>query len=103
MKGFEGVEIREIRIGESIVPGISVEIPGTGKNVLQIKCRNGLLLCGLFNPEKIDSMEFAACVFSAPKFEDMLANHPLFISAKAKGLGVTEDMTGAQIAELLNA
>ena len=95
-----GVKIEEIEIGGKILPGVSVEIPGTGKNVLQIKCRNGLLLCGLFSPEKIDAIDFAACVFSAPEFSDMLANKPLFISQKARQLGVSEDMTGEEIAKI---
>lgn len=94
------IMIVDVPVGARTLKGISVEIPGTGKNVLQIKCRNGLLLCGLFSPEKIDSIDFPACVFSAPEFKDMLANKPLFVSAKARAMGVTEDMTGAEIAEM---
>ena len=70
--------------------------------MLQIKCKNGLLLCGLFSPEKIESMEFAACVFSAPKFENMLENKPLFVSPKAREMGVSEEMSGAEIAEIFD-
>lgn len=96
-------EIVEIPVGDFTVKGISVEIPGTGKNVLQIKCRNGLLLCGLFSPEKIDFIDFPACVFSAPKFEDMLEGKPLFVSQKAGQMGVREDMTGREIVEIFEA
>ena len=97
-----GVEITYINIAGDYVPGIAVEIPGTGKRVLQIKCRKGLLLCGLFSPEKIDGIDFAACVFSAPEFSDMLMGKPLFVSSKAKEIGVTEEMSGREIAELFN-
>lgn len=101
MKEYEGITVTDIQIGDMTLPGISVAIPGIGKNVLQIKGSKGLLLCGLFSPEKIDAMEFAACVFSAPAFSDMLANKPLFVSAKARELGATEDMTGEEIAKIL--
>ena len=102
MSKYEGIEVVDVQVGEKVLPGISVEIPGIGKNVLQIKCRNGMLLCGLFSPEKIDFMEFAACVFSAPKFSNMLENKPLFVSEKAKAMGVTEEMTGAEIAVIFD-
>ena len=102
MSRYEGVDIIDVKAGDLVLPGISVAIPGIGKNVLQIQCKNGMLLCGLFSPEKIDAMEFAACVFSAPKFENMLENHPLFISEKAKALGVTGEMTGEEIAVLFS-
>lgn len=102
MSKYEGVEIVDVKVGDQVLPGISVSIPGIGKNVLQIKCRNGLLMCGLFSPEKIDAMEFAGCVFSAPQFDNMLENKPLFVSEKAKQLGVTEKMTGAEIAAVFN-
>ena len=96
------VQVVNLTVGESTLKGLSVGIPGTGKNVLQIKCRNGLLLCGLFSPEKIDSIDFPACVFAAPEFKDMLANKPLFISAKARAMGVTEDMCGEEIAQIFD-
>ena len=102
MSKYEGVEIVDVQAGDQILPGISVEIPGIGKNVLQIKCKNGMLLCGLFSPEKINVMGFAACVFSAPGFSNMLENKPLFISEKAAELGATQDMTGAEIAALFS-
>lgn len=103
MKEFNGVTVTEVKVGDAFVPGIAVEIPGIGKSVLQIRCKNGLLLCGLFSPEKIESMEFAACVFSAPQFSNMLANHPLFVSSKAKEMGITEEMTGEEIARIFEA
>ena len=99
---YKGIKVTDIDLGEKTVPGVSVEIPGTGKYVLQILCKNGMLYCGLFLPEKIDAIGFAACVFSAPQFSDMLANKPTFISAKALELGVTPDMTGREIAELFD-
>ncbi|MDD6190107.1 MAG: hypothetical protein PUB75_00755 [Firmicutes bacterium] len=51
-------------------------------------------------PEKIDTIDFAACVFSAPEFTDMLSGKPLFVSSKAKAMGVNESMTGMEIAEI---
>lgn len=102
MSQYDGVVVTDVKMGDKTLPGISVAIPGIGKNVLQIRCRKGLLLCGLFSPEKIDAMEFAACVFSAPQFSDMLERTPLFVSKKAKGMGVTEEMTGAQIAAIFD-
>ncbi|MCQ2547247.1 MAG: hypothetical protein MJ161_06860 [Clostridia bacterium] len=98
----DSVQIVNVPAGSRALKGVSVEIPGTGKNVLQIKCRKGLLLCGLFSPEKIGSIDFPACVFAAPEFRDMLANKPLFVSAKARAMGVTEDMCGEQIAEIFD-
>lgn len=96
----EGVEVTYIDIKGSSIPGIAVDIPGTGKRVLQLKCPKGLLLCGLFSPEKIDGIDFAACVFSAPEFSDMLEGRPLFVSRKAKDMGVREEMTGSEISEI---
>lgn len=93
-------DIRKIDINGKEVTGISVSIPGTEKNVLQIRCEKGMLLCGLFSPEKIDSIDFAACVFSAPEFSDMLSSKPIFVSEKAKTLGATCEMTGTEIADL---
>lgn len=98
-----GVEVTYINIAGDSIPGIAVEIPGTGKRVLQIKCPKGMLLCGLFSPEKIDGIDFAACVFSAPEFSDMLEGKPLFVSSRAKNMGVTDDMTGQEIAAIFCA
>lgn len=77
--------------------------PGDEGDRRLYRCRKGLLLCGLFSPEKIDSIDFPACVFAAPEFKDMLANKPLFVSAKARRMGVTEEMTGMEIAEVFEA
>ncbi|MDO4472691.1 MAG: hypothetical protein Q4C17_05965 [Bacillota bacterium] len=95
----DGIKICAVQAGERKLRGVAVEIPEMGKNVLQIKCRKGLLLCGLFSPEKIDSIDFAACVFAAPGFSDMLKNRPLFVSEKAKAMGISDEMTGLEIAE----
>lgn len=96
----EYANIRKLEINGKEVTGISVSIPGTEKNVLQIRCKRGMLLCGLFSPEKIDSIDFAACVFSAPEFSDMLSAKPLFVSEKAKALGASYEMAGTEIAAL---
>lgn len=98
---MNGILVKKIKTGERIVLGISVDIPGTEKKVLQIKCKTGMLFCALFSTDRINIIDFAACIISpAPEFKDMLENKPVFISEKAKDMGVTINMTGKEIIEI---
>ncbi|MCQ2735810.1 MAG: YunC family protein [bacterium] len=98
----EKVSAKDIYLGEKTAEGVAVTVPGTDISVLQIRCRNGMLFCGLFDPEAIERFGFAAAVFSAPTFEDMLSRTPKYVSKAAEEMGADLSMTGRQIAELFS-
>ena len=98
----DGVSVREISLDGTTAVGITLDMPGTGKSILEIHCNKGLLLCGVFNPEVLESFGTAAVIISAPNLDVMLENHPKAMTAAAREMGVTEEMTGREIALLFS-
>ena len=98
----DGIQVREISLDEATVMGASLNIPGTEKYVLEIRCNKGFLLCGVFSPEALESFGVAAAIISAPNLDVMLENKPKALTAAARELGATEEMTGREIALLFN-
>lgn len=90
-------QIVPIEVNGVSAEGISVNIPGTELEILQIRCRRGMLLCGIFDKAVLEKLNFPAAVFSAPHFEDMLERSPVYLTAAARDLGAAEDMTGAAL------
>jgi|LSQX01.2.fsa_nt_gb uncharacterized protein YunC (DUF1805 family) len=90
----------EISAGNVRAEGISVDIPGTGLQILQIRCQKGMLFCGIFDKSVVEKLQFPAAIFSAPKFEDMMKNKPVYLSEAAAALGATPDMTGRDLVGL---
>lgn len=95
-------ELCEISVDNKRALGISVNIPGTELQILQIRCRKGMLFCRVFDTSVIEKFQFPAAIFSAPKFEDMLKNNPIHLSKAAVALGATADMTGRELVKLFS-
>lgn len=96
------VRLHEVSAGSASAQGISVSIPGTTLEILQIRCQKGMLLCGLFDRSVLETLDFPAAIFSAPKLEDMIKNSPIYISKAAMALGATTNMTGLDLVKLFS-
>ena len=94
---MENVKIVPIEANGVTAEGVSVNIPGTPLEILQVRCANGMLFCGIFDQKVLEKLNFPAAVFSAPHFSDMLERKPNFLTTAAKQRGASEDMTGAEI------
>jgi uncharacterized protein YunC (DUF1805 family) len=95
-------ELCEISVENKRALGISVNIPGTELQILQIRCQKGMLFCRVFDTSVVEKLQFPAAIFSAPKFEDMLNNNPIHLSKAAVALGATADMTGRELVKLFS-
>ena len=94
---METVNLVPIEANGVTVEGVSVNIPGTELEILQVRCAHGMLFCGIFDKAVVEKLNFPAAVFSAPHFSDMLERKPVFLTTAAKALGANEDMTGAEL------
>ncbi len=94
---MDNVKFVPIEASGVTAEGVSVSIPGTPREILQVRCTNGMLLCGIFDQKVLEELDFPAAVFSAPHFSDMLERKPIFLTTAAKQRGATEDMTGEEI------
>lgn len=92
-----GTSVFDIYCDKTHALGISIQIPDSEKSMLQIKCTHGLLLCKIFAPTMIEELKIPAALFSAPTFEEMLSNKPIFLSQEAEKMGATMEMTGEQL------
>lgn len=79
--------------------GISVNVPDSELEILQLRCTHGMLFCGIFDREVLEKLNFPAAVISAPRFEDMLERKPVYLTPAAVSMGATEEMTGAELIE----
>ena len=61
-----------------------------------------MLFCGIFDKSVVEKLQFPAAIFSAPKFEDMMKNKPVYLSKAAVVLGATADMTGLDLVSLFS-
>lgn len=95
--------IYEIQAGKHRSTGVSVTIPGTELEILQVRCARGMLFCGIFSSEVLEKLNVPAAVFSAPRLEDMLERKPVFLTEAAKAAGATEAMNGAELLMLFSA
>ena len=94
---METVKLVPIEANGVKADGVSVNIPGTELEILQVRCTHGILFCGIFDKNVLEKLDFPAAVFSAPHFSDMLERKPVFLTNAAKALGANEDMTGAEL------
>ena len=99
---LDNTAIYDISSGECNAQGIAVNIPNTELKILQVRCKSGMLFCGLFSKEVLEKLDFPAAVFSAPAFSDMLERKPLFLTSKAIAMGATTDMTGEELLVLFS-
>lgn len=90
-------QIITIESNGCIADGISVNVPDTELEILQIRCQHGMLFCGIFDTTVLERLNIPAAVFSAPKFDDMLERKPVYITAAAISLGASKEMTGAEL------
>jgi uncharacterized protein YunC (DUF1805 family) len=97
-----GTVVYNLSVGDTHVPGFATNIPNTTLHILQARCRNGMLFCGLFSREVLEKLNFPAAVFSAPAFSDMMERNPVYLTPAARELGATEEMTGEQLLVLFN-
>ena len=97
-----GVSVTEMTLAGSVYTGVSIAIPET-ENVIQvIRCRRGLLCCGIVSQEAVEAIGSAVCLFRAPALKDLLCEKPFYISSKARELGASENLTGQEIAALFS-
>lgn len=94
--------VYELSAGSGCAQGIAVNIPNTQLQILQVRCRNGMLFCGIFDREVLEKLNFPAAVFSAPLFSDMMERKPVFLTEAALSVGATMDMTGEELLVLFN-
>ena len=94
---METVNLVPVEANGVTAEGVSVNIPGTELEILQVRCAHGMLFCGIFDKTVLEKLDFPAAVFSAPHFSDMMERKPVFLTTAAKALGANEDMTGAKL------
>ena len=99
---LDNTVIYDLSVGECHARGIAVNIPNTELNILQARCRNGMLFCGVFSKEVLEKLDFPAAVFSAPAFSDMMERKPVFLTSKAVSIGAAMDMTGEELLVLFS-
>jgi uncharacterized protein YunC (DUF1805 family) len=97
-----GTTVYDLTVNGVCVPGFATNIPGTELQILQVRCRRGMMFCGLFSTEVLAKLNFPAAVFSAPRFEDMMERRPIYLTDAARALGATMEMTGAEMLLLLD-
>lgn len=97
-------EIRTLEIGGGTAEGIIVpELAGEGHaSLIAIRLKRGFLMCGYLSLEKAEQLGDAAVRVAGAGFDEVLANRITGMTEKARALGVTDGMTGAEAAEILN-
>ena len=62
---METVKLVPIEANGVTAEGVSVNIPGTELEILQVRCTHGMLFCGIFDKTVLEKLDFPAAVFSA--------------------------------------
>ncbi len=79
------------------------ELAGAGHaSLIVIRCKRGFLMCGYLSLEKAEELGDVAVRVAGANVKEVLANKITGCTSKAKELGVTEEMTGQEAAEILN-
>ncbi len=99
---YHGVSITEEAVAGSVYTGVSIAIPETERVIQVIRCRRGLLCCGIVSQEAVEAIGAAVCLFRAPALKDLLYEKPFYISSKARELGASENLTGQEIVTLFS-
>ena len=99
---LDNTVIYDLSVGECHARGIAVNIPDAELNILQARCKNGMLFCGIFSRDVLEKLDFPAAVFSAPAFSDMMERKPVFLTSKAVSIGAAMDMTGEELLVLFS-
>ena len=94
---MEQTYLYDISVQDRHAVGIVVTVPEQELEIIQIRCKKGMLLCGIFHPDVVEKIRVPAGIFSAPTINDMLANKPIFLSQAAKEMGANLDMTGDEL------
>ena len=94
---MEQTYLYDISVQDRHAVGIVVTVPEQELEIIQIRCKKGMLLCGIFHPDVVEKIRVPAGIFSAPTINDMLANKPIFLSQAAKEMGANLDMTGEEV------
>ena len=63
---MENIKLVPIEANGVTAEGVSVNIPGTELEILQVRCAHGMLFCGIFDKTVLEKLNFPAAVFSAP-------------------------------------
>ena len=99
---LDNTVIYDLSAGECHARGLAVNIPDTELNILQARCKNGMLFCGIFSKEVLEKLDFPAAVVSAPAVADMMERKPVFLTSKAMAMGATMNMTGEELLVLFS-
>ena len=99
---YRGVSITAGTVTGSVYTGVSIAIPETERAIQIIRCRRGLLCCGIVSQEAVEAIGAAVCLFRAPELKDLLYEKPFYISSKARELGASENLTGQEITALFS-
>lgn len=71
--------------------------------MIVVECKNGYLMCGYLNLAAADKFGDAAVLVGGADFGSVLSNPIKGMTEAARKLGVTDGMTGAEAAEVLNS
>lgn len=94
------VRTEPIAVGDAVVQGVRIDMPSAP--VLMLVGEKGFLGCGYFRPDVADKFSHAVAIVSGvSSFEDMLAARVAVVSEAAAGLGIEENMSGAEAATRL--
>ncbi len=98
------VKVEELTIRETKAQGTMLVAPGGEghPNMIVIECSKGYLMCGYLNMAAAEKFGDAAVLVGGADFEAVLANPIKGMTGAARTLGVTDGMTGAEAALVLN-
>ncbi len=91
----------QLKIGDKIVTGLSVDLPDSPPLVMIIG-KTGFVMCGFLNIEAAEKLNVAAAMVSGVKsFEDVLKAVVKAATTKAKMKGIIAGMKGEDALKLL--
>jgi uncharacterized protein YunC (DUF1805 family) len=95
------ISVMSVKVYDKVGMGLRVELPDSPP-LLLVVAEKGFVMCGFLNVEAAEKMSVAAAVVSGVKsFEDMLNAQVKAVTAKAKNLGVSVGMKGADALKCL--
>ncbi len=88
-----------LRVKSMLCVGVSLKLPKT--TLLTVIARNGYLMCGLLDVDRLDKLHgdrgiVAARVSGARTVDDLLAGRVDAVTVAARAAGVTEGITGEE-------
>lgn len=90
------ISVASVKVDGKSGLGVRVELPGSPPLVLVV-AEKGFVMCGFLNVDAAERLGVAAAVVSGVKsFEDVLAAEVKAVTSRAKVLGVSVGIKGAE-------